>query len=163
MDLLNPKAGDNLLKTLALLLFFAFIANSYALTEDYILYGHAEVVKLNKEKKKKKSQKEILCQQYAKTEMVKTSCLTSELSNQKIKACLDGAKSELSQEYCLLTQEISSTVIDTCQLSTTSVQSEIACLIIHERKDQEIVEESDITRCAGLGSLEEINCLKFNQ
>ena len=150
------------MKKLSILFIFLLSFNSYALTEDYILYGQTEIYAQKVEAKKEKSKKQKMCEKYSLTESVKDSCLNSTKSNAFIEACLSDAKSGLSQSYCLITKNITKAVIESCYTSTSSERSEIACLILSEnKKEQQTVDR--VTMCAGLGSMEEINCLKFQR
>jgi len=71
------------------------------------------------------------------------------------------AKSALSQSYCLITKHLSNTLIKDCQNSTSSEQSEVACLFLAEKKKFNTSEK--VISCGGLGAMEEINCLKFQK
>ena len=149
------------MKTLTLLSALLLTLNAYSLTEDYILYGQAEVYAQKVEAKKEKSKKEKICEKYGLSSQSKEACLNSKKSLSKIEACMINAKSALSQSYCLITKNLSNTLIKDCQNSTSSEQSEVACLFLAEKKKFESSEK--IISCGGLGAMEEINCLKFQR
>ena len=147
------------MKTLTALILTIVSLNTFAITEDYILYGHAEVAQKQREIKTQQSEKQRICSIYSKSESVTESCQSSRKTNESLRACLVDAKTALSQSYCLLTKNVSDETIKNCQISTSSEKSELACLILSEKK--EISSETKISSCAGLGDLEEINCLKY--
>ena len=157
----NHLSGVKALKTLAALLIILVSFSSFGLTEDYILYSHAEITKQKMEAKKQQSKKEAICEEYSLSANIKESCLNSKQSNAVLEACLSNTESQTSQSYCLITKNLSASIIDSCMSSTTSEKSEVACLILAEKKV--VKTEIQITGCAGLGAMEEIACLKFQK
>ena len=153
--------GDKALKTLSALLLILVSFSSFGLTEDYILYSHAEVTAKKIEMEKQKSVKESICDNLSLSANIKESCLSSRQSNDVLRACLSNTVSQTSQSYCLITSNLPAKMIESCMSSTTSERSEIACLIFGENKVIET--EEQIVGCAGLGAMEEIACLKFQK
>ncbi len=135
-------------------------ANTYALTEDYILYSRAEVAAQKREMQKQEKKKNTICEKYSLSANIKESCQASKKSNELIKACLIGTQSQVSQSFCLITKNVSAEVAASCYANTSSEKSEVACLVL---ANKEIVKsEEKVNSCAALGAMEEITCLKFN-
>jgi len=149
------------LKKLTFLLFVISSFNTFALTEDYILYSRAEIAQQTVAVKKAQSEKKVICDKYSLSQNIKESCLSSRKSNELIKACLSGTSSEISQSFCLISTNITAALADSCYGSTSSEKSEVACLVLANKKV--VKSESTISGCAGLGAMEEITCLKFQK
>jgi len=147
-------------KNLLLLVTLLLSANAFSLTEDYILWGHADLAIKKQEEKRIQKQKVINCEKFAKSESVEVTCKNTRKSLRLIKACLN-TKSETNQDYCLLSKKISVSNVVNCTNSSSNEKSEAACLILIERGD--VKTNLEITRCAGLGPMEEITCLKFSK
>tara|TARA_X000000950_G_C13870894_1_gene642839 strand:- start:313 stop:759 length:447 start_codon:yes stop_codon:yes gene_type:complete len=146
---------------LLILLGLTFSINTFSLTEDYILYTHAEIKAKSVEAKKTKSRKIEICEKYSKTEEVEELCLDSSKSNSTLKTSLENAKSELAQKYIILSKNLTKTNIINCNIISSSIQNELACLIMVENKT--IKSNEQIISCGGLTPAEEINCLKFRK
>ena len=139
---------------------FLLSANTFALTEDYILFSQVEVSQQKREAAKQKTVRSLICKKYSLSENIQTSCLNTTKDNDLVKACLAGTSSEVSQSYCLITSNVTAEMAQSCYANTSSEKSEVACLVLSNKKI--VKSESKINSCAGLGSLEEITCLKFN-
>ena len=145
---------------LLILLGLTFSINTFSLTEDYILYSHAEI-QAKKVEAKKQNQKIEICGKFSKTEEVEELCLDSSKSNSTLKTSLENAKSELAQKYILLSKNLTKSNIINCNIISSNVQNELACLIMVENKT--IKSNEQIISCGGLTPAEEINCLKFRK
>ena len=148
------------MKKLSFLLLVLLSVNTFALTEDYILYSRTEVASQQREMKAKQEAKVLLCEKYSLSKNIKESCLITKKSNDLIKACLNGTDSQVSQSYCLISKNISADMVSSCYENTSSEKSEVACLVLSNKKV--VKTETKINSCAGLGATEEIICMKFN-
>lgn len=147
-------------KNLILLATLLLSANAFSLTEDYILWGHADLTLKKQEEKRIQKQKTQICERLSKSDKVESTCKNSRKSLKHLNACLN-TKSETNQDYCLLSKKISVSNVVNCTNSSSNENSEAACLILVERGD--VKTNLEITRCAGLGPMEEITCLKFSK
>ena len=120
-----------------------------------------EVAQKNRELKKEQLDKKEICQNLSLSENIKESCLISKKSNKLLKSCLSDTRSETSQSFCLVSKNILSEMADACHKSSTSEKSELACLLLADKKIVKSAEK--IISCAGLGDIEEITCLKFQK
>jgi len=147
-------------KNLLLVVSLLLSANAFSLTEDYILWGHADLAIKKQEEKRTQTKKNGLCEKLAKSEAIEKQCKASKKSTKFLNACLN-TKSNTNQEYCILGKNLSVSNVVNCSISTSDVSSETACLILVERGD--VKTNLQITKCAGLGAMEEITCLKFSR
>lgn len=148
------------MKNLLLIVTLLLSANAFSLTEDYILWGHADLAIKKQEEKRIQKQKTQLCERLSKSNKVEATCKNSRKSLKHLKACL-ATKSEINQEYCLLSKKISVSNVTNCSNSSSNEKSESACLILIEKGT--VKTNLEITKCAGLGPMEEITCLKFSK
>ncbi len=148
------------MKNLLLIAMFIMSANAFSLTEDYILWGHADLAIKKQENKKIQDKKIQLCERMSKTDAVEEVCKSAQKSLNLVSACLN-TKSASNQEYCLLSNKMSVSNVINCSNSSSTNKSESACLILVERGD--VKSNLQITKCAGLGPMEEITCLKFSR
>ena len=116
----TQSLGDKALKTLSALLLILVSFSSFGLTEDYILNSHAEITAKKIEMKKQKAEKDIICEELSLSANIKESCLNSKQSNDVLRACLSNTVSQTFQSYCLITNNLSAKLIESCMSSTTS-------------------------------------------
>ena len=147
------------MKNLIILTAITLSTSAFSLTEDYILWGHTDLAIKKQERERIQKQKTQACEKLSKSESVESKCKTSEKTLKMLNACLN-TKSAANQEYCLLSRNISVSNAVNCFNSTTNEKSEAACLILVERGD--VKTNDQITKCGGLGPMEEITCLKFS-